>query len=146
MQRRARAPDCPRVRDNNHTEWQELFGQYSVPPLVPPDASVALSFGLGVRTGTHFGGHDAGLAGLTNLLAPTLVQGPGSGVPFHIHGPGWSETVIGRKLWYAATRGCRAGSSSAACSRPLNVSTIALLRRPCRAAQAAVPTGRAASV
>lgn len=26
-------------------------------------------------------------------------QGPGSGVPFHIHGPGWSETIIGRKLW-----------------------------------------------
>merc|ERR1712105_365189 len=38
----------------------------------------------------------------TNLL-PALsfgVAGSGSGVPFHTHGPGFSETVYGRKRWF----------------------------------------------
>lgn len=39
----------PRARDNNHSEWSELFAQYTQPQLIPPDADVALSFGLGVR-------------------------------------------------------------------------------------------------
>lgn len=58
--------------DNNHSEWGPLLGLYTPPALVPPHADVALSFGLG---------------------------GPGSGVPFHVHGPVWGEAVLGRKLW-----------------------------------------------
>ena len=30
------------------------------------------------------------------------VAGPGSGVPFHFHGPGWAEAVYGRKRWFLA--------------------------------------------
>ena len=58
--------------DNNYTEWAALLDHYVRPPFIPADASVALSFGL---------------------------AGPGSGVPFHIHGAGYSETLIGRKRW-----------------------------------------------
>lgn len=58
--------------DNNHSEWAALLDQYVRPPFIPADAHVALSFGL---------------------------AGPGSGVPFHIHGAGYSETLVGRKRW-----------------------------------------------
>ena len=65
--------------DNNHTEWAALLDLYVRPPFIPHDTHVALSFGL---------------------------AGPGSGVPFHIHGAGYSETLIGRKRWllYAPDR------------------------------------------
>jgi hypothetical protein len=58
--------------DNNHIEWAALLDLYVRPPFIPPDAHVALSFGL---------------------------AGPGSGVSFHVHGAGYSETLIGRKRW-----------------------------------------------
>ena len=28
------------------------------------------------------------------------VAGPGTGVPFHFHGPGFAETLFGRKRWF----------------------------------------------
>ena len=28
------------------------------------------------------------------------MAGPGSGVPFHFHGPGFAETASGRKRWF----------------------------------------------
>lgn len=59
--------------DNNHTEWASHFDVYVPPPFIPKSAAVALSFGVG---------------------------GPHSGVPLHIHGPGFSETIIGRKRWW----------------------------------------------
>ena len=59
--------------DNNHTEWAAHFDEYVRPPFIPRSADVALSFGVG---------------------------GPHSGVPLHIHGPGFSETVVGRKRWW----------------------------------------------
>ncbi|XP_056262789.1 jmjC domain-containing protein 8 [Pseudoliparis swirei] len=59
--------------DNNVTEWQSLFQQYESPPYVLPRTSGALSFGI---------------------------AGPGSGVPFHWHGPGFSEVIYGRKRWF----------------------------------------------
>ncbi|XP_040047027.2 jmjC domain-containing protein 8 [Gasterosteus aculeatus] len=59
--------------DNNVTEWQRLFDQYEFPPYVLPNTSRAYSFGI---------------------------AGPGSGVPFHWHGPGFSEVVYGRKRWF----------------------------------------------
>ncbi|KAM9392728.1 jmjC domain-containing protein 8 isoform 2-T2 [Pholidichthys leucotaenia] len=38
------------------------------------------------------------------LLKPqsidTLGSGPGTGVPFHWHGPGYSEVIYGRKRWF----------------------------------------------
>lgn len=59
--------------DNNHSEWAAHFDEYRQPPFIPASAAVALSFGVG---------------------------GPHSGVPLHIHGAGFSETIIGRKRWW----------------------------------------------
>ncbi|XP_076033779.1 jmjC domain-containing protein 8-like [Oratosquilla oratoria] len=59
--------------DNNHEEWQDLMELYQKPPFGLPGHSPALSFG---------------------------VAGPGSGVPFHFHGPGFAETLWGRKRWF----------------------------------------------
>ncbi|KAM3598664.1 uncharacterized protein V6R79_021085 [Siganus canaliculatus] len=59
--------------DNNFTEWQSLFDHYVSPPYVLPRTSGALSFGI---------------------------AGPGTGVPFHWHGPGYSEVIYGRKRWF----------------------------------------------
>ncbi|XP_029015298.1 jmjC domain-containing protein 8 isoform X3 [Betta splendens] len=56
--------------DNNFTEWQNLFEHYEPPPYVLPHTSGAYSFGI---------------------------AGPGTGVPFHWHGPGYSEVIYGRK-------------------------------------------------
>ena len=28
------------------------------------------------------------------------LAGPGTGVPFHFHGPGFAETIYGRKRWF----------------------------------------------
>ena len=61
--------------DNDHERWAEHFDAYAPPPLIPRSADVALSFGVG---------------------------GPLSGVPLHVHGPGFSETLIGRKRWWLA--------------------------------------------
>ncbi|XP_056466818.1 jmjC domain-containing protein 8 [Gadus chalcogrammus] len=59
--------------DNNFTEWSPLFDQYQPPPYGLPGTTAAYSFG---------------------------VAGPGSGVPFHWHGPGFSEVLYGRKRWF----------------------------------------------
>uniref|UniRef100_A0A3B3C395 Jumonji domain containing 8 n=1 Tax=Oryzias melastigma TaxID=30732 RepID=A0A3B3C395_ORYME len=59
--------------DNNFTEWQSLFQQYEPPPYVLPHSSGAYSFGI---------------------------AGAGTGVPFHWHGPGFSEVIYGRKRWF----------------------------------------------
>ncbi|KAM9843312.1 jmjC domain-containing protein 8 [Aulostomus maculatus] len=59
--------------DNNFTEWQNLFEFYESPPFTLPHTSEALSFGI---------------------------AGPGTGVPFHWHGPGYSEVIYGRKRWF----------------------------------------------
>ena len=59
--------------DNDVTEWKDLLDEYIQPPLKLPLHTAALSFGL---------------------------AGPGSGVPFHFHGPGFAETIYGRKRWF----------------------------------------------
>ena len=59
--------------DNNHTEWRSHFDLCQKPPFGTSNADVAYSFGVG---------------------------GPHSGVPLHVHGPGWSETIVGRKRWW----------------------------------------------
>lgn len=58
--------------DHNYSALAPLLELYQQPHLLPTSASVALSFG---------------------------VAGTGSGVPFHVHGPGWSEALVGRKRW-----------------------------------------------
>ncbi|KAG8145496.1 hypothetical protein E2320_012025 [Naja naja] len=50
--------------NNNFTEWGSLFKKYNPPPFRIPGTTGAYSFGIG---------------------------GSGSGVPFHWHGPGFSE-------------------------------------------------------
>ncbi|XP_074023818.1 jmjC domain-containing protein 8 isoform X2 [Numenius arquata] len=59
--------------DNNFTEWGPLFQRYVPPPFRIPGTSPAYSFGI---------------------------AGSGSGVPFHWHGPGYSEVIFGRKRWF----------------------------------------------
>nr|XP_046270395.1 jmjC domain-containing protein 8 isoform X2 [Scatophagus argus] len=59
--------------DNNFTEWRSLFEHYEPPSYVLPHTSGAYSFGI---------------------------AGPGTGVPFHWHGPGYSEVIYGRKRWF----------------------------------------------
>jgi len=57
--------------DNDHREWSTFFNSYVLPPFADAD-KVALSFGIGTRF---------------------------SGVPFHIHGRVFAETIFGRKRW-----------------------------------------------
>ena len=59
--------------DNDVVEWKELLDEYKLPPFKLPMYHAALSFGL---------------------------AGPGTGVPFHFHGPGFAETIYGRKRWF----------------------------------------------
>ncbi|KAM9210900.1 jmjC domain-containing protein 8 isoform 2-T2 [Dugong dugon] len=59
--------------DNNFTEWAPLFRHYSPPPFGLLGTTPAYSFGI---------------------------AGAGSGVPFHWHGPGFSEVIYGRKRWF----------------------------------------------
>jgi len=59
--------------DNNMKEWESFFENYKIPPFTLPLHYPALSFGL---------------------------AGPGTGVPFHFHGPGFAETIYGRKRWF----------------------------------------------
>ena len=54
-------------------EWESFFENYKIPPFTLPLHYPALSFGL---------------------------AGPGTGVPFHFHGPGFAETIYGRKRWF----------------------------------------------
>lgn len=55
-------------------EWKDVLKDYQVPPCqaCKDDSLVALSFGIG---------------------------NSGSGVQWHVHGPGFSETIHGRKHW-----------------------------------------------
>ncbi|XP_014398519.1 PREDICTED: jmjC domain-containing protein 8 isoform X2 [Myotis brandtii] len=59
--------------DNNFTEWASLFRHYVPPPFGLLGTTPAYSFGI---------------------------AGTGSGVPFHWHGPGFSEVIYGRKRWF----------------------------------------------
>ena len=59
--------------DNDRERWSPLFSLYQLPPYTLPGMEPVLSFGL---------------------------AGPGTGVPFHIHGPTFAETIFGRKRWF----------------------------------------------
>lgn len=59
--------------DNSRDEWEDLLEMYNKPPFTLQGHFPALSFGI---------------------------AGPGSGVPFHFHGPGFAETLWGRKRWF----------------------------------------------
>mmetsp|Transcript_32898 Transcript_32898/g.64527 ORF Transcript_32898/g.64527 Transcript_32898/m.64527 type:complete len:265 (+) Transcript_32898:74-868(+) len=59
------------------SEWEELLSNYMLPPW-SPELNPRLSFGLGPHN---------------------------SGVPFHFHGPGFSEVLHGKKRWFLYPRG-----------------------------------------
>lgn len=88
--------------DNNLTEWGPLFQQYVPPPFRIPGTSLAYSFGI--AGGVGIAGQDGGcgqpqggrFSPTSNLPTPAI--GSGSGVPFHWHGPGFSEVIFGRKV------------------------------------------------
>ncbi|XP_075021929.1 jmjC domain-containing protein 8 isoform X2 [Calonectris borealis] len=84
--------------DNNVTEWGPLFQRYVPPTFRIPGTSPAYSFGI---------------------------AGSGSGVPFHWHGPGFSEVIFGRK-------GCPpppVSSSAGFCTRRIKHPTSTPTRR-----------------
>ncbi|KAI6225345.1 JmjC domain-containing protein [Aphelenchoides fujianensis] len=58
--------------------WKPLLERYKQPPWTVPDHDAALSFGI---------------------------AGAGTGVPFHFHGPGFSETIFGKKRWFLTPYG-----------------------------------------
>ena len=64
---------CCIFSENNLTEWKDLIDLYEKPKYSLPNHRSAYSFGVA--------------AALT-------------GVPFHFHGPGFAETVVGRKRWF----------------------------------------------
>lgn len=59
--------------ENNFTEWKSLIDLYERPKYELPSHTHAYSFGVAASF---------------------------TGVPFHFHGPGFAETIIGRKRWF----------------------------------------------
>ncbi|XP_064644293.1 jmjC domain-containing protein 8-like [Lineus longissimus] len=59
--------------DHDFKAWQEFFDIYRPPPYHLPGKTSAYSFGI---------------------------AGPGTGVPFHQHGPGFAEVIYGSKRWF----------------------------------------------
>ncbi|NXU66851.1 JMJD8 protein, partial [Horornis vulcanius] len=87
--------------DNNFTEWGPLFQHYVPPPFRIPGTSPAYSFGIAGGCGMGTLGMGSGRDwGLSQHQGPTPTAGSGSGVPFHWHGPGFSEVIFGRKRWF----------------------------------------------
>ncbi|NXS04591.1 JMJD8 protein, partial [Oxylabes madagascariensis] len=86
--------------DNNFTEWGSLFQHYVPPPFRIPGTSPAYSFGIAGGCGMGTLGTRLGLGALPSTNPSTPTTGSGSGVPFHWHGPGFSEVIFGRKRWF----------------------------------------------
>lgn len=80
--------------DNNFTEWGSLFQHYVPPPFRIPGTSGAYSFGIAGVCRAGCGVRAA--QGWHSTRFPPI--GSGSGVPFHWHGPGYSEVIFGRKV------------------------------------------------
>lgn len=83
--------------DNNFTEWAPLFQHYRPPPFRLLGTTPAYSFGIAGRCSFQT---DLGEARIyfVHQLFTTDPTGAGSGVPFHWHGPGFSEVIYGRKV------------------------------------------------
>ena len=68
--------------------WKELLRGYELPPCqacireVEKNDDITMSFSPGAAVALSFG-----------------MGGIGSGVQWHVHGPGWSEVLHGRKHW-----------------------------------------------
>lgn len=88
--------------DNNFSEWASLFQHYSPPPFSLLGTTAAYSFGVagGYPAGAEGMGEREGVGttGWVWLATAGNSTGAGSGVPFHWHGPGFSEVVYGRKV------------------------------------------------
>lgn len=89
--------------DNNFTEWGPLFQQYVPPPFGIPGTSPAYSFGIAGGCWQRWARAQlGGGGGLPSTNSPPThtppAVGSGSGVPFHWHGPGYSEVIFGRKV------------------------------------------------
>lgn len=90
------------------TEWNSLFQHYQSPPYVLPHTNGAYSFGIAGQRAIHFFplsciaqfifryliGSRVSHESHWTLLSP----GPGTGVPFHWHGPGFAEVIYGKKV------------------------------------------------
>jgi hypothetical protein len=68
--------------DNDHKQWNRVFSSYRQPEYILPEEQLtgftaSLSFGIGSS---------------------------GTGVPFHVHGPGFSEVLWGQKRWFLTHR------------------------------------------
>lgn len=90
--------------DNNFTEWGPLFQRYVAPPFRIPGTSPAYSFGIAGGCRQRWARCGGGIGETPpptpnpppHTHVPTI--GSGSGVPFHWHGPGYSEVIFGRKV------------------------------------------------
>ena len=74
--------------DNDRGGWQDLFSLYRLPPYPIPGLKPVLSFGLA----GHYNNDSWWISCIVSII------GPGTGVPFHIHGPTFAETIYGRKV------------------------------------------------
>lgn len=91
---------------NNMTEWTSLFQHYKSPPYVLPHTSGAYSFGIAGQRGDVFSAFSRNFGWFSDcwfkcirLRSVTLLPpGPGTGVPFHWHGPGFAEVIYGKKV------------------------------------------------
>jgi hypothetical protein len=93
--------------DNDRVAWKELFDSYRLPPYTLPKMHPELSFGIAGMymhcmqpTFVYVLSCIVPCVNLTLYLYCCIHQGPGSGVPFHIHGPTFAETIYGRKRWF----------------------------------------------
>lgn len=88
--------------DNNFTEWASLFRHYSPPPFGLLGTAPAYSFGIAGERCSGLGRSEASEGGYKMAWSPGAHNptGAGSGVPFHWHGPGYSEVIYGRKRWF----------------------------------------------
>lgn len=86
--------------DNNFTEWASLFRHYSPPPFGLLGTAPAYSFGIAGERCSGLGRSEASEGGYKMAWSPGAHNptGAGSGVPFHWHGPGYSEVIYGRKV------------------------------------------------
>ncbi|XP_059717174.1 jmjC domain-containing protein 8 isoform X3 [Haemorhous mexicanus] len=75
-----------------------LFQEY-VEHLLKPQDPARLGSALRAPSLPH-PGHQPRLQLWDRSTTPPLPPGSGSGVPFHWHGPGFSEVIFGRKRWF----------------------------------------------
>ncbi len=75
-----------------------MFSLYQLPKLSLPEKEPVLSFGMAGELKCPQALKQKMMCPLSEVRLLVLCQtGPGTGVPFHVHGPTYAETIYGRK-------------------------------------------------